>query len=131
MADTAYVDTSAFVKLVVREPESAALRRMLRRYPVRVASALTRAEALRAVRRSQPLAVPRVHEALDRLVVVAVTDDILVAAGGLEPPWLRTLDAVHLATALAVRARLGVLVTYDERMQDAATGLGLAVAAPA
>ena len=60
----------------------------------------------------------------------AIDDRILDAAGTLEPQVLRTLDAIHLATAMAVGDDLEVIVTYDERMVDAARLLGLSSATP-
>jgi predicted nucleic acid-binding protein len=127
-----YLDASAFVKVVVEEPGSAALRRHLaRRRARRVSSALLRAEALRAVRHLGPEARAAVRTALRRVDLVAVDDRILDAAGMLEPAILRTLDAVHLATALALGDDLLEILTYDGRMAEGARLLGLPVLAPA
>jgi uncharacterized protein len=131
VADVAYLDSSAIVKVVIKEPESAALRRFLRRYTVHASSGLARAEVLRAVRRVDPAAVPRVHEALEKLVLVELTDELLTAAGMLEPPPLRTLDAIHLVSAQRLSPQLGGLVTYDQRMASAAVDLGFPVQTPA
>jgi predicted nucleic acid-binding protein len=129
-ADVAYLDSSALVKLVVRESESAALRRFLRRHPVHASSALATTEVLRAVRRADPAALPAVHEALGRVVILELTDDVLRDAGLLDPPELRTLDAIHLAAARTLGGDLTAVVTYDERMAAAAALLGLTVAVP-
>jgi predicted nucleic acid-binding protein len=127
----AYLDTSAFVKLCWPEAETAALRRYLKRWPLRVSSALIRTEALRAAGR-QP--VPRLAGARRQLRAVAMIDidrALLDHAGTLSPPETRSLDAVHVATALRLGPDLGVVVTYDQRMADAARAQGLDVAGPA
>lgn len=127
----AYLDSSAFVKLVVEETETAAVRTFLaNRDARRVSSALLRAESLRAVRYLGPEALVTVREGLRRVDLVGIDDRILDAAGTLEPQVLRTLDAIHLATALAVGDDLEMVVTYDERMVDAARLLGLSTATP-
>ena len=68
---------------------------------------------------------------LTRIALVDVDRRILAAAAALEPVDLRTLDAIHLATALAVREELDVLVTYDRRLRAAAERADLGVEAPA
>ena len=126
-----YLDSSAFVKVVVKEPESRALRAFLsRRRTRRVSSALLRVEALRAVRHLGPDALAAVREALRRVDLVGIDDRILDSAGILEPRILRTLDAIHLATALALGDDLAQVVTYDEHMTQGATVVGLATIAP-
>jgi uncharacterized protein len=125
-----YLDSSAIVKLVVREAESAALRRYLRRRRPLVASALARAEVLRALIGSGPAALQRAREALIRLELVRVNDRVLDAAGTLLPPDIRSLDAIHLATAMELGDDLGPLVTYDVKMAEAARTLGFRVVAP-
>ncbi len=126
-----YLDSSAFVKLVVSERESAALRSHLRRKDARrVSSALLRTEAVRAVRRVGPDALARVRQALRAIDLVAVADVVLDAAGSLEPGVLRTLDAIHIATAMSLGDDLDEIVTYDARMLDAARLLGLPTASP-
>ena len=126
-----YLDSSALVKLVVEEPETAALRGFLAdREGRRVSSVLLRPESLRAVRHLGADALATVREGLRRVDLVAIDDRILEAAGTLEPRVLRTLDAIHLATALAVGDDLDTIVTYDDRMAEAARFLGLATATP-
>jgi predicted nucleic acid-binding protein len=130
-ADVAYLDTSAVVKLLVREGETAALRRWLRRRPRRVASALLSVELLRAARRAgEPRLVVEARRLLSGITLVDVDRAVLDRAGELEPGQLRTLEAIHLATALSVGAELDAVVTYDRRMADAAPLVGLAIAAP-
>jgi predicted nucleic acid-binding protein len=126
-----YLDSSAFVKLVVPELESRALRSFLTRQRTRhVSSSILRAEALRAVRHGGPEVLATARIALRRVDLVAVTDGILDDAGALEPRVLRTLDAIHLATALALGDDLDVVVTYDTRMAEGARLLGLSAASP-
>ena len=126
-----YLDSSAIVKLVVREPESAALSRYLRgRRPI-VASALARVEVLRVSVSFGLPAQERARDVLSRLELIRINDRVLTLAGGLLPPELRSLDAIHLATASLLGDTLGKVVTYDARMADAARGLGWSVVAPA
>jgi uncharacterized protein len=126
-----YLDSSALVKLVVREPESAALGRYLRRRPRRLSCALVRVEVVRAVRPQGRAALTRARRVLERLNLLRLDDPLLDAAAQLDGPGLRSLDAIHLAAAQALGAELESVVTYDVRMAGAATGLGLGVASPA
>jgi hypothetical protein len=96
----------------------------------RTSSALLRTESLRAVRHLGPDALAVVREGLRRVDLIAIDDRILDVAGTLEPEVLRTLDAIHIATALAIGDDLEAIVTYDVRMIDAARLMGLATAAP-
>jgi predicted nucleic acid-binding protein len=125
-----YLDSSAIVKLAVREPESLALRRYLRRRQPLVSSALARTEVLRALLPAGDKAVARGRSVLQRFDLVRVNDQILNAAGGLRPPELRSLDAIHLATAEQLGDELSALVTYDDRMITAAKRLGYKVVQP-
>lgn len=125
-----YLDSSALVKLAVREPESTALRRHLRRKRPLITSALSRTEVARALLPFGPGAVARGDDVLRRLDVIRINDRILRAAGALLPLELRSLDAIHLATAIEIGADLARLCTYDERMAAAAADLGLTVVAP-
>ena len=128
---TVYLDTSALVKLVVIEKESRALRHFLRQAPDQCASALVRTELLRAVQRGGRAAFDEVRRVLQHVHLIQVSDAVLDAAGRLEPRTLRSLDAIHLATAARLAPTLTALVTYDHRMADGAAALGLAVVAPA
>lgn len=129
-ADILYLDSSALVKLVIQEPESEALDRFLDSQPDRVSSALARVEVVRAVRTHGPDAMARARMLLDRLRLLRLDDELLDAAAQLDGAALRSLDAIHLASALALGSALGALVTYDERMAAAAQRLGLPVVAP-
>jgi uncharacterized protein len=125
-----YVDASGIVKLAVREAESAALRMYLRRRRPLISSALARTEVLRALLPSGPNATQRGRVTLARFDLVRVSDRILGVAGTLLPIDLRSLDAIHLATAQQLGNELGPFVTYDERMAAAADDLGLRVMSP-
>jgi predicted nucleic acid-binding protein len=129
----AYVDSSALVKLVVPEPESVALIERLRSWPERVCSALALTELPRALARAGlgPAAHRRARDVLGRIALVDIDRRILATAAMLEPRTLRTLDAIHLATALAVREDLEIVVTYDPRLKAAAERVRIDVVAPA
>ena len=125
-----YVDSSAIVKLAVQEPESAALRRFLARRQPLVSTALARTEVARALLPSGPEAVARGEEVLRRIQLLRINDRVLSAAGHLLPLELRSLDAIHLASADELGASVRQIVTYDERMADAARTIGWTVVAP-
>ncbi len=129
-----YLDTSALVKLVQVEAESAALRRYLKRCSgdLRMTSALSRVELVRAVSAGGPQATAHARRVLSRLHVLELGRDLLDAAADLAPGTvLRSLDAIHLASAVQVGNDLRAVLTYDSRMATTAAVLGLAVAAPA
>ena len=126
-----YLDSSAIVKLAVQEPESDALRKHLRRRRPWITSGLARTEVLRAMLPGGEEAMAAGRRVLDRCDLVRVSDRILRYAGELLPVELRSLDAIHVATALRIGTDLGQLVTYDGRMADAARGLGIRVTSPA
>lgn len=125
-----YLDSSAIVKLVVRERESAALRQHLRRRRALVSSALARTEVARAVLSLGDAFVRRAAEVLSRVELIRVSDRVLADAGNLLPEDVRSLDALHLATAALLGATLRQVVTYDGRMADAARAFGLPVVSP-
>ena len=125
-----YLDSSAIVKLAVMEPESQALRRHLRRRVPLVSSALARAEVLRALLPGGEPAVAAGRRALALVDLIRVTDRVLNAAGVMTPILLRSLDAIHLATAARLGDDLREVVTYDDRLSESARSLGLRVAAP-
>ena len=126
-----YLDSSAIVKLIVKEQESAALRRYLRGRQVLVSSALARTEVKRAVLHLGAPAVQRADDVLNRIELVRLNNTVLNAAGVMKPDDLRSLDAIHLATAALFETTLGDLVTYDARMATAAQAHGWAVTSPA
>ncbi len=126
-----YLDSSAIVKLAVREPETAALRRHLRRRRTLITSALARTEVLRALLPAGEGAMAAGRRVLSRIDLVRVNDQVLGGAGVLLPIELRSLDAIHLATAGRIGRDLGEIVTYDQKMAFAAQQMGYRVSSPA
>lgn len=127
-----YLDSSALMKLVREEEETAALREWLDlriEHPV-VTSELGRVEVLRAARRvgGQVLAEARaVVGDLDLVPLDRGVQDLACDIGDLR---LRALDALHLASAVLLDEALTAFVAYDHRLMDAAQDAGLVVAAP-
>lgn len=127
----AYLDTSAFVKAPLGERDARALAAAADAWGMRASSAILRVEATRAAARVGTPAVEAVGAALRRVVLVPVDDEVLDIAAHVADPGVRSLDAIHLATALSLGDDLGVLLTYDARMAEAARSLGLPVESPA
>lgn len=127
-----YVDASAAVKFVVEEPETDALREWADAVQGRlITSDLTRTELIRATRRVVPDRLGRANDVLDSLEIVGLSVNVFRQAGLIEPRTLRSLDAIHLAAALELGDELDGIVTYDDRLADAAAQLGIPVVAPA
>lgn len=127
----AYLDTSAFVKLIVAEGESVALRTRLRRWPDRASATLLRTETVRALRRSgNDDLVGKARRLFGAIRLVRLDEPLLDRAGELGAAELRSLDAIHLAAALSIGPDLGVLFTYDGRLREAALSQGLDVESP-
>ncbi len=128
-----YLDSSALVKLVQREPESEPLRTYLRthRGDDRVSSELARVEVIRSVLGGGPPAIAHARRQLARLYLVVIDRGVLERAATLAPTTLvRSLDAIHLATAELIGTELRAVVTYDQRMVLVAASLGLSVDSP-
>jgi predicted nucleic acid-binding protein len=125
-----YLDASACVKLVSPEPESDALVEYLRDRPEQVSSVVVDVEVSRAAARLGPIAEAGARLLLATITLVPMTADVRALARTIPPPVLRSLDAIHLATAVALGADLGVFVAYDQRLLDAAVDAGLPVASP-
>jgi uncharacterized protein len=127
-----YLDSSAAVKLVHAEPETRALRGWLdERADVSwVSSALVEVESYRALARHAPDALSRLPAVLDLIDVVELTPQIRSTACILRPVNVRSLDAIHLATALQFGDRLTTFIAYDTRLADAARAAGLPVEVP-
>jgi predicted nucleic acid-binding protein len=130
-----YLDASAVVKLLTPEAETDALREHLKRYSTRVTSRLAAVEVPRALarrgRESVRAGAATLAEILEGLVIVELDEAIAAAAAGIEPPQLRSLAAIHLASALALGPDLETFVSYDARLANAARATGLTVVAPA
>ena len=129
MSQLAYVDASAFVKLVIGEPESDALGDALAGLTM-TSSAILEVEAMLVLRRRQPRSLNAVRRLLGSVRLVDVEPAIRRAAGDLEDPGLRALDAIHLATALSLGERCGAFFAYDDRLIAAARAHGLTVTGP-
>lgn len=127
-----YLDSSALVKLVLPEVESAALLESLAAWPARLSSELSRVEVVRAVRRAtaDPAAEERAEQVLAGLHLMKIDSDVIGRAARLEPRLLRSLDAIHLASALSLGDGLGAIVVYDAGLSTAAAACGLNVMAP-
>jgi uncharacterized protein len=131
-----YADASALVKLVNDEPESKALRAFLAGADL-VSSELILTEIPRAVRRAVDddpalpldLLLERAHALLEAVALRPLDRALLVAAGALDEPALRALDAIHVASAIDLHP-VDTLVTYDERQAAAARLAGLRTMAP-
>lgn len=126
-----YLDSSAIVKLVVEEPETDALRKYLRRRPVRATSELAVTEVLRAALRRDSELLEAARRVLDRLDRIALGTQLVARAGSLRPPEMRTLDALHVAAAFELAEELEAFVAYDRRLLDAARFHQLPTASPA
>jgi predicted nucleic acid-binding protein len=128
-----YLDSAAVVKLVHAEPESPALRRWLdkRAETGWISSVLTEIESFRALARSAPEAVSRLPAVLDLIDLIDLDQRIRILARTVQPVTVRSLDAIHLGTALQSRPGLTSFVTYDKRLLDAARAAGLPVDSPA
>lgn len=125
-----YFDSSALVKLVKAEAESAALREWLGSHtePV-VSSSVSRTEVVRAVRRDAARLGNKARHVLSGVDMIPMTFDLLDEAGNL-PAELRSLDAIHLVSAMRLRGDLDAFVAYDKRLLAAADEMGLPVASP-
>jgi predicted nucleic acid-binding protein len=124
-----YLDSSALVKLVAHEKESAALQDALAGVEALASCNLARVEIVRAARQKRPSVVEKARRLLASIELVQLDDELLDLAAELDRP-LRSLDAIHLAAALEIGDELEAFVTYDGRMAQAADALGLPVVAP-
>ena len=128
-----YADTSALAKLFISEPETSELRRWLVTMdePSLVSSALLGVELLRLLGLALPAAVAPAERFLGTdMDIVEITPTVLADAARLPPPRLRTLDAIHLATALDLGSAVNVMLSYDKLLTRAARAAGIAVAHP-
>jgi len=127
-----YLDSAAVVKLVHAETESQALRDWLnaRAETGWISSVLTEIESFRALARYAPEAISRLPAVLDLIELVGVDPPVRILAQTAKPATVRSLDAIHLGTALHTRPVLTSFVTYDKRLLDAARAVGLPVDSP-
>lgn len=127
-----YLDSSALLKLLFTEPESDDLGAWLsaRGGSPFVSSELAKVEVVRACRRLDTGALPEARALLAQLDLVPLSGAVVDAAADVAGHVLHSLDAIHLASALSIRADLAALVAYDHRLADAALAEGLEVAQP-
>ena len=127
-----YLDSAAVVKLVHPEAESRALREWLddRAETGWISSVLTQIESFRALARYAPEAISRLPAVLDLIDLVELESPVRVLAQTAKPATVRSLDAIHLGTALQARPALTSFVTYDKRLLDAARAAGLPTNSP-
>jgi predicted nucleic acid-binding protein len=125
-----YLDSSALVKVVLEESETARLLSLLADGRTQVSSVVADVEVHRAARREAEAAAERATEVLEFVNLIELDRAILDVARAVEPDRLRTLDAIHIATALSLGDDLDIFVTYDRRQAEAATSAGLDVRAP-
>ncbi|HEY5194319.1 MAG TPA: type II toxin-antitoxin system VapC family toxin [Solirubrobacteraceae bacterium] len=125
-----YVDTSAFVRVMLDEPDKVAIQRDLAKFDQTIASRLLRVELRRVGRREDALV--EADMILDDVLLIPLDEAILVSAETLSPAIVGTLDAIHLATALRLfeGGDLDALMTYDKRLADGAREHGIPVLAP-
>jgi predicted nucleic acid-binding protein len=127
-----YLDSSAIIKLIFEEPETAALEEFLADWPNRVSSVLAQTEVLRVARTVIDAAVAsHARDVLARIHLIRPDDAVLRSAANIEPLELKTLDSIHLATAISLGPDLGGMVVYDRRLARAVKLAGLTVWAPA
>ena len=132
MSALVYVDTSALVKLVFDEPESSALGQFIETLPDRVCSAVASVELARVARSVQDPVVERdAKRILKGLHLIAVDPALLAVAAATEPRSLKTLDAIHLATARSLGHELAGFITYDRALARAARHYDMTVWSPA
>jgi predicted nucleic acid-binding protein len=127
-----YLDSSALLKLVHEEPESAALADWLTEQtgsPL-LSSELANVEVIRACRRINPDALPEARALLAGLDLIPLAGTVIATAADVGETTLRSLDAIHLASALSVRDDLATFIAYDHRLGEAASAAGLQLLAP-
>lgn len=126
-----YIDTSAFLKLVVREKYSTAFRRWAEENDGALFSSdLLRTEALRTARRHSSEALEEARKRLDSIAIMSLSADVFERAAELDPAILRSLDAIHLSAALTIGDDLEGIATYDDRLVGAAALHGVPVESP-
>lgn len=127
-----YLDSSALLKLLHEEPESAALADWLTNQtgtPL-LSSELANVEVIRACRRMNPDAVPEARLLLAGLDLIPLSGAVIAEAADIGQPTLASLDAIHLASALSVCEDLSSFIVYDHRLSEAASTAGLKLLAP-
>lgn len=124
-----YLDTSAFLKLITDEAETQAMRSWFRSHDSIWSSHLLRTEALRAGTRLG-IGSDLIENALDTVSLILPSSTTFFEAGRLLPATLRSLDALHLATAMELGDDLEGMVAYDDRLIDAACAVSIEIYSP-
>jgi len=125
-----YVDSSALVKLVLPEAESSSMIEFTAKFDTLVTSTIGAIEFRRAVKRHYAQQLWAVERVLAEMTILELSHEVRRTAELLEPTILRTLDAIHLASALVIREELEAFVAYDERLLEAARLAGIPTASP-
>ena len=127
-----YLDASAAAKLVLAEDDSEAMKEWFETTDAVVFSSdLLRVELLRTIHRHAPAQLSQGRAVLESITLIALSRNVYEAAEALDPPVLRSLDALHLASAIDVGGdELKAIITYDLRMIEAARSLGIEIVAP-
>jgi hypothetical protein len=129
-----YLDTSAVLKLLRAEEHSRAMATFYDEAAAAgghfVSSDLLRIEVLRATTRVAPELLPDARGLLSAVSTMVIDEEIVQAASGEGDRMLRTLDAIHLSSARAFGTDLTALITYDDRLVQAAKDAGITVIAP-
>ena len=127
-----YADASALVKLVIEEAESEALLRFVSDEVSPASSVVAAVEVPRAVQRAgePPAAVERANRLVEEIDLVGLDANVIAGARSVVPAAVRSLDAIHIASALALGDELSAFVVYDRRLQRAAEDAGLTAIAP-
>lgn len=132
-----YVDTSALLKLLVREAESAAIERELLTWSELATSVIAEVELPRAVARAREERADAVIDGslvlqgvLSSAAIIPLSESVIAVARRAKPVHVGALDAIHIASALSLDKQLAGVATYDKRMQDALELLGVRVIAP-
>lgn len=125
-----YVDNSALVKLVLPEAESSSMIEFTAKFDTLVTSTIGAIEFRRAVKRHYAQQLWAVERVLAEMTILELSHEVRRTAELLEPTILRTLDAIHLASALVIREELEAFVAYDERLLEAARLAGIPTVSP-
>ena len=127
-----YIDTSAALKLLADESHSQPFARFYDAHAGAgwVSSTLLRVELMRAVRRAMPAAIPDARHLLLAFDYISIDEDVIDTAMDEPDRMLRSLDAIHLASARLLLPELGGFVTYDDRLAAAASTAGMTVVDP-
>ncbi|MFZ1381194.1 MAG: type II toxin-antitoxin system VapC family toxin [Scrofimicrobium sp.] len=131
MRNLCYIDTSALAKLVITEAESALLEEWLDHHrPILISSPITSTEIMRAVNKRNAESLMLVSRVLKGVTFVPLVPEILRIAGVIRPVELRSIDAIHVATAIRSGDDVRSIITYDKRMAEAARLSGFKVVSP-